>query len=140
MPTYDKRSQALVENADRKGTERIGPLANLWTRLAEDFAAEHEARYGYRDREGRLELVTIRVTATSPGAEVGLAAEPVPEPRRGRRAAARAELEVVHGPPLPGSEIAAPAVIELAESTVLVPEGWFARVDATGTIRMRRTR
>ncbi|HEY1591640.1 MAG TPA: hydantoinase/oxoprolinase family protein [Solirubrobacteraceae bacterium] len=108
--------------------------------LRRSFEDEHEGRYGYRDPEQPLELVTIRVTATSPGAEVGLAAEPVPEPRRGRRAAARAELEVVHGPPLPGSEIAAPAVIELAESTVLVPEGWFAQVDATGTIRMRRTR
>src|SRR3954468_2457634 len=38
-------------------------------RLAEDFAREHEARYGYRDPEGRLELVTIRVAAVEPGPE-----------------------------------------------------------------------
>src|SRR4051794_5516188 len=38
-------------------------------RLAEDFAREHEARYGYRDARGRLELVTIRVAAVEPGPE-----------------------------------------------------------------------
>src|SRR5215203_2233382 len=42
-------------------------------RLAEDFASEHEARYGYRDPQGRLELVTIRVAAVEPG--------PAPRPR-----------------------------------------------------------
>ena len=42
--------------------------------LAEDFAREHEARYGYRDPEGELELVTIRVAAVEPG--------PEPRPRR----------------------------------------------------------
>ena len=50
--------------------------------LRRSFEDEHEGRYGYRDPEQPLELVTIRVTATSPGAEVELAAEPVPEPRR----------------------------------------------------------
>src|SRR5215204_2040008 len=39
------------------------------TQLAEDFAREHEARYGYRDPEGLLELVTIRVAAFEPGPE-----------------------------------------------------------------------
>jgi N-methylhydantoinase A len=108
--------------------------------LRRSFEDEHESRYGYRDPAQPLELVTIRVTATSPGADVALATDPVPEPRRSRRAGARFELEVVHGPPPPGSEIAAPAVIELAESTVLVPPGWCAEVDPTGSIQMRRER
>ncbi len=108
--------------------------------LRRSFEDEHESRYGYRDPEQPLELVTIRVTATSSGADVALAADPVPEPRRSVRAAATVELEVVHGPPRPSDEIVAPAVIELAESTVLVPDGWVVSVDPTGTIQMRRTR
>jgi N-methylhydantoinase A/oxoprolinase/acetone carboxylase beta subunit len=108
--------------------------------LRRSFEDEHESRYGYRDPGQALELVTIRVTATSSGADVALAAEPVPEPRRSLRAAARVELEVVHGPPPPGAKIVAPAVIELAESTVLVPDGWLVNVDRTGTIQMRRRR
>src|SRR3954447_13391829 len=38
-------------------------------RLAEDFAREHEARYGYRDPRGRPGLGTIRVAAVEPGPE-----------------------------------------------------------------------
>src|SRR5207245_2905193 len=41
--------------------------------LREAFEAEHEERYGYQDPEQTLELVTIRVTATTAGAEVTLA-------------------------------------------------------------------
>src|SRR3954454_4393560 len=50
-------------------------------RLAEDFPRVHEARYGYRDPGGSLELVTIRVAAVEPG--------PEPTPR----AAAGGEIE-----------------------------------------------
>src|SRR5215218_6075204 len=46
-----------------------GPAEPDPSQLAEDFAREHEARYGYRDPEGRLELVTIRVSAVEPGPE-----------------------------------------------------------------------
>jgi N-methylhydantoinase A/oxoprolinase/acetone carboxylase beta subunit len=64
----------------------------------------------------------------------------VTEPRRSRRAAPRFELEVVHGPPPPGTTIDGPAVVELLESTVLVAPGWRAETDDVGTIRMRRAR
>jgi N-methylhydantoinase A/oxoprolinase/acetone carboxylase beta subunit len=106
--------------------------------LRRAFEAEHAERYGYADPEQQLELVTIRVTASGAGADVALAAEPTPEPRRSRREAARFELDVVHGPPLPGTVIDGPAVIELSESTVLVPSGWGAEVDDMGTVRMGR--
>ena len=39
----------------------------------------------------------------------------------------------------PGTEAAGPAVIELPESTVLVPCGWSASVDETGSVHLRRT-
>jgi len=113
--------------------------------LRQAFEEEHESRYGYRDPEQSLELVTVRVTATSSGAEVALAADGDGEPvRRGRRPATiageRLELEVIAGSPDAGTRIAGPAVVELAESTLLVPPGWSAGVDPTGTIRMDRAR
>jgi N-methylhydantoinase A len=77
------------------------------------FEDVHESRYGYRDPDARLELVTIRVSEIVPGAEVTL-----------------------HG--TPGPAIAGPTVIELPEATLLVPEGWSAAVDDTGTTRLQR--
>jgi len=106
--------------------------------LAEDFAREHEARYGYRDPGGALELVTIRVSAVAPG----------PEPRP--RAAAGGELDeslrrahfggdwvettVLQGEPEAGFSAEGPCVFELPEATLVLPPGWSANVDESGTI------
>ncbi|HWE32843.1 MAG TPA: hydantoinase/oxoprolinase family protein [Solirubrobacteraceae bacterium] len=76
------------------------------------FEDTHEERYGYRDPNGELELVTVRVTATVPGAEIELDAA---DPRE------------LHD-----------QVISLPESTVYVPDGWSARVDERGTICLQR--
>jgi N-methylhydantoinase A len=113
--------------------------------LRDGFEREHEERYGYRDSEQELELVTIRVTATAQGTEVELAGD-----RDGEDAVERStreatldgeqiELEVLRGIPAPGTEVDGPAVVELPESTLLVPPGWSAEVDDTGTIRMERS-
>jgi N-methylhydantoinase A len=107
-------------------------------RLAEDFAREHEARYGYRDPHGRLELVTIRVAAVEPG----------PEPRP--RAAAGGRLEeserqarfggewvathAFRGEPEAGFAADGPCVFELPEATLVLPPRWSASVDDAGTI------
>jgi N-methylhydantoinase A len=113
--------------------------------LRQAFEAEHEDRYGYRDPEQALELVTVRVTAVSAGATVALAGleEPAPvEPgwRRATIAGRELELEVIGGAPAPGTRIEAPALVELPESTLLVPPGWSGEVDGTGTIRLVRGR
>jgi N-methylhydantoinase A len=112
-------------------------------RLAEDFAREHEARYGYRDPGGGLELVTIRVSAVEPG----------PEPRP--RASGGGELEeserearfggdwvrtrVLRGEPEAGYAAEGPCVFELPEATLVLPPGWRATVDDAGTITGERT-
>jgi N-methylhydantoinase A len=82
-------------------------------RLREAFERSHEQRYGYRDPEQELELVTVRVSAFGP----------TPMPPR----AAAAE---------PGPALTGPAVLALPESTVLVPAGWRAHAERDGTIRM----
>jgi N-methylhydantoinase A len=112
--------------------------------LRDAFEREHEERYGYRDPEQRLELVTIRVTATAQGTDVELAGEDqADELERSTRAAIldgdRIELEVLRGIPAPGTQIDGPAVVELPESTLLIPPGWGTRVDETGTTKMTRS-
>jgi N-methylhydantoinase A len=119
-----------------------GPPEPDPARLAEDFAREHEARYGYRDPEGRLELVTIRVSAFERG--------PEPKPR----AAGGGELEeserdarfggewlatrVLRGEPTAGFAAEGPCVFELPEATLVLPPGWRASVDEAGTIAADR--
>ncbi len=107
-------------------------------RLAEDFAREHEARYGYRDPEGELELVTIRVATFEPG--------PEPRPRaagdgkltQGEREARFAgewlATRVLRGEPEAGFRAKGPCVFELPEATLVLPPGWKASVDDSGTV------
>jgi N-methylhydantoinase A len=123
---------------------RAGPTASP-AELRTAFEAEHEERYGYRDPERALELVTIRVSATTPGTELTLAGAPErPVSESGRRAAILGgeprELNLVRGAPAPGTAIDGPAIVELPESTLLVPDQWSGEVDSIGTIRLRRTR
>jgi N-methylhydantoinase A len=110
--------------------------------LREAFEAEHEERYGYRDSDQTLELVTIRVTARTGGAEVELGEHDAAAPDESTRSASLAgeevELAVVRGTPPPGYEVKGPAVVELPESTLLVPHGWSGEVDESGTVRLRR--
>jgi N-methylhydantoinase A len=119
-----------------------GSLTPEPDQLRDAFETRHEERYGYHDPEQELELVTIRVSATVPGAEATLGeAEAGDELRRGRRGArldgSEVELNVLRGSPPPGTEIDAPAVVELPESTLLVPAGWRGEVDEHGTIHLR---
>jgi N-methylhydantoinase A len=110
--------------------------------LREAFEEIHEERYGYRDAEQELELVTLRVSASLPGADVSLGeAQSGDELQRARRTATlggeEIELEVLRGSPAPGTEIQGPAVVELPESTLLVAPGWSGEVDDHGTIHIR---
>jgi len=141
QPTFELRYEGQsFELAIQDGPE-VEP-----DELRRAFEAEHEDRYGYSDPEQVLELVTIRVTATSGGADVTLAGdesdERGSEVTRGRREATLRgepiELEVLRGSPAPGTRIEGPAVVELPESTLLVAPEWSGEVDPTGTIRLER--
>ena len=54
--------------------------------LREAFGRAHEQRYGYADPDSELELVTVRVAAAVPGAELPEPAAGGPAPRGSRRA------------------------------------------------------
>ncbi|HYF27393.1 MAG TPA: hydantoinase/oxoprolinase family protein [Baekduia sp.] len=82
--------------------------------VREAFAAEHERRYGYRDADTEVEVVTVRVRASVPGAQLTWEAQA-------------------------GERVAGPRSVALPGSTVWLPEGWSAQADATGTLRLERT-
>jgi N-methylhydantoinase A len=111
--------------------------------LREAFEAEHQDHYGYRDPAQELELVTVRVSAFVPGAQVTLRGAQDATAARHKRSGVldgtEIELEVIEGIPGAGETIGGPAVVELAESTLLIPPGWNAEVERTGTIALKRT-
>ncbi len=101
------------------------------------FDRAHEERYGYSDPEAPLELVTVRVAAVLPAAELPAAESPRAEARGSRVAlfdGERIEAQVVSGVP---DDLSGPAVVELPESTVVVPPGWRC-TDAGGSLTMER--
>jgi N-methylhydantoinase A/oxoprolinase/acetone carboxylase beta subunit len=81
--------------------------------LRERFEALHEERYGHRDPDGEVELVTIRVTGRQPAPPVDFGAPA-------------------------GEEVEGPTVLALPEATLVVPEGWSGSTDDTGTLVLER--
>jgi N-methylhydantoinase A len=81
---------------------------------AEAFHRAHEERYGYADRERRIELVAVRT------------AEVVPGP----------ELTLPGGEPL---TVAGPAVVELDGATCWLPPGWEGVRDGNSTLVLTRS-
>jgi N-methylhydantoinase A len=107
--------------------------------LRRAFDEAHDERYGYSDPDAELELVTIRVAAALPATE--LPPEPdAGEPERTRREATfggePGEVDVLRGPP--AEPLDGPAIVELAEATLVVPPGWRCATADDGTIEMER--
>jgi N-methylhydantoinase A len=105
--------------------------------LADGFARAHEQRYGFETADAPVELVAIRLALEG--------AAPEPEPRaasgafeegsrRVRFADEWHETLVGRGEPPAGAEFEGPAVLELPESTLVLPPGWSAIVDEHGSL------
>ncbi|SHJ27557.1 N-methylhydantoinase A [Roseomonas rosea] len=118
-----------------------GPEAEAGIRAA--FEAGYERVFSRRPAVAAIELINIRVSVTGSTAEGALDPE-VPmtaggDPRTGTRRARFGDT-VVDAPVLDrrrlaaGSEIAGPAIIEEAMSTLLIPPGARAAVEASGNI------
>jgi N-methylhydantoinase A len=102
---WDLRYRGQSHELTVRGAERAD--------LRERFEALHEERYGHRDPDGEVELVTVRVTGRLPAAPVRFGA--------------------------PGGEhVAGPAIVRLPEATLVVPEGWSGATDDTGTLILER--
>jgi N-methylhydantoinase A len=105
------------------------------------FEAAHEERYGFRDEDGEVEVVTVRVTARVPAAPIELAAGRAPAPAAESRPTVLGEdTAILHGDPPPGMRIEGPAVCMLPEATLAVPAHWHGTVDDDGTVVLDRRR
>jgi N-methylhydantoinase A len=118
-----------------------GPSRPDLADLAERFAAAHEERYGYRDPEGEVVLVHIRLALVAPGPRPQLVAAPPGQLTEGARDV-RFEGEwtktrVLRGEPPAGLSLTGPAVFELPEATFVLPPTWDAEVDSAGTIHAK---
>jgi N-methylhydantoinase A len=106
--------------------------------LVARFEDAHEARYGHRDPEGEVVLVHIRLALVQPGPRPRPAAAPRRRPERGERpvrfGGEWVETPILRGEPTGGTAAEGPVVFELPEATFVVPPGWSAEVDETGTI------
>jgi len=111
--------------------------------LTDRFHAAHELRYGYRDEQAEVELVTMRVSVWGPRPALS------PHAASGHAEAAAGRVEVVidgdrapaallRGEPRPGQALRGPAVVALPEATLLIRPGWSGSVDAHGTIALAR--
>jgi N-methylhydantoinase A len=107
--------------------------------LVEGFERAHEERYGHRDPEGEVVLVDIRLALMVDGPDLRPRAAPEGRLERSTRpvrfGAEWIETPVLRGEPAAGTEAEGPVVFELPEATLVLPPGWAAAVDESGTIR-----
>ena len=96
------------------------------------FDRAHADRYGYADPDADLELVTVRVAAALPSAELPATTASPAERRGARRARFGGEWHdaAVLGPG--DGEVVGPAIVELPGSTLVAPPGWTGTSDASG--------
>ncbi|HEX5880566.1 MAG TPA: hydantoinase/oxoprolinase family protein [Actinomycetota bacterium] len=114
--------------------------------LAARFHAEHERRYGYRMEDEAVQLVNLRLVATVPREKPKLHEAPArqaaaPARRRASFDGGWREVDVHNRADLgAGSEIKGPAVVEFAESTLVIRPRWTATVDEIGTLDLEHRR
>jgi N-methylhydantoinase A len=110
--------------------------------LEDRFHDAHETAYGYR-MDDRVELVTLRTTATIEREPTTPAYAGEGESRKGSRTAVfddeRFETPVYAREALAaGHELDGPAILEADESTMVVPPAWSGTVATDGTLVLER--
>ena len=108
------------------------------------FAAAHRRRYGFEMRDARVQIVSVRVTATvavpkPPLARLELAGDAGCSARSAHFDGAWLDVDVFRpGDLVVGSMIDGPAIVEFPEATCVVRPDWSARVDRTGALVLER--
>jgi N-methylhydantoinase A len=118
-----------------------GPIRPDPADLAERFAAAHEERYGYRDPDGEVVLVHIRLALVAPGPRPQPVAAPPGRIKEGSRNVRFdgdwVGTRILCGEPPAGLSLDGPAIFELPEATLVLPPTWHAEVDRAGTIHAK---
>ncbi len=100
--------------------------------LIDRFHTAHEREFGWHEPDGVVELVTLRASALTPRGELPAGhrhaeSEPVRDTRRAWFDGAWHDatvLRVTTSEPLAELSAGGPAIVELAQATVVVPPGW----------------
>ena len=131
------------ENSARDGALATGDVA----RLADGFHRMHERIYTIKNEDDLVEFTTWKVRAIGPAAADLAPAESATAAHEARPHGSRRvhlpsrdapeTVLVYRGNDLsPGAQIAGPAIVEEATTTVLVPEDATAVIDALGNYRV----
>jgi len=130
-----------VEESSTDGEEGRGLSAQA---LRSSFAEAHEARYGYRDDHAEVELVTLRLSVWGSAPPLAAPMQRHIQPRIETReivfAGETLAASVIRGEPTAGVRFTGPALLALADSTLLVPPGWSGEADAHGTLHLAQER
>ncbi len=108
--------------------------------IAADFHAAHEQRYGYRQPEAAVEIVTLRLQAIASVTPPRLPQEPLAAADARAALAGRCEVWFGGGATAAalyererlraGNQFDGPAMVVQYDTTTVVPPGWTARVDS----------
>ncbi len=127
--------------------ELVVPFEGSIPGAVEAFHAAHERRFGYADRSERVQVVNARVKARGvtqlPAAEqLAAVAGAVPEPIAVRPVVFDSPDGIVAlDTPIyrrttlsPGVAFTGPAIVAQYDTTTVLPPGWRATIDATGSL------
>ncbi len=140
---YARQSYEIVVPAP-SGTLTDADVAEI----ANAFHDRHHRTYGHDNRSEPVQLVNLRVAAIGEIPPLTMRQEPAPagtDPvKSNRRAWFRAtgdtDVPVLERTRMPaGYAASGPAIIESLESTILVPPGWHAEMDADGFVHLTRS-
>jgi len=118
--------------------------------LAQAFHARHLATYGHDSPDEPLQIVNLRLSAIGHLEDLGLKPThgsdgTVEDALRGQRkvffrGSGAVECEIFARDALPArGHVPGPAIIEAADTTIVVPPGWGARIDPREFLVMERT-
>jgi N-methylhydantoinase A len=129
-----------------------GRITPAWIAQAvEAFHAAHERLYSYRDSSAQVQLINLRIAAIgrNPRPHPTAQAEVGADPSAARKADRQVHFQETGGYVtcpifererlLSGNRISGPAVVEQADSTIVVPPGFVAAVDRYGRLLMSRS-
>ena len=145
----DLRYQGQYHEVTVGVTEKSLAAAD-WKAVRGRFHAQHDRLYGYalRAEVTPVELLNVRLSATGVTPKPALRREPRRKPGcahalKGRRPAHLPgrrrfqDIPVFDGDRLGhGNRLQGPAIIECANTSILVPPGWRAEYDATGNCNL----
>ena len=138
---------ALDMRYDRQNYEITVPLKGrcldeeTFAQAIEDFHVAHKRAYGYRNDDGKIKLVSYRVSAVGIIEKPSLVEHPVdpnaptPKPFATRSvlfegAKQRVETGIYRREDfVPGSTLTGPAIIEQMDTTIVVPPRWTVHTD-----------